>query len=181
MEHPVSKEDAVAATRGWLERDVIGLNLCPFAAAVHEAGQIRYVVSDAQTPVALRDHLIEELLFLNAADPREVDTTLLIHPRVLSDFLEFNDFLDIAEDTVRQLGLNGEIQVASFHPQYQFSETSPDDVTNRTNRSPYPTLHLLREASVDRAVADHPDISEISRRNIETMRRLGHPEPPTAG
>jgi hypothetical protein len=178
VDDPVSKEDAVAATRAWLERDVIGLNLCPFAAAVHEAGQIRYVVSDAQTPLALRDHLIDEILFLNAADARDVDTILLIHPRVLGDFEEFNDFLDIADDTVRQLGLNGDIQIASFHPQYRFAETTPDDVTNRTNRSPYPTLHLLRESSVERAVTEHPDVEEISRRNIETMRRLGRSDPP---
>jgi len=181
VEGPVSKEDALAATRGWLERDVIGLNLCPFAAAVHDAGQIRYVVSDAESPVALRDHLIEEILFLNAADATQIDTTLLIHPRVLGDFLEFNDFLDVAEDTLRQLGLDGVIQIASFHPDYQFAETTPEDVTNRTNRSPYPTLHLLRESSVERAVAEHPDVSEISRRNIETMRRLGRLQPPPAG
>lgn len=153
-------------------KEVIGLNLCPFAAAVHDAGQIRYAVSEAATTKQLRADLLEELLFLKEADPAKVDTTLLIHPGVLADFLEFNDFLDVAEDVLRDLGLNGDIQIASFHPRYQFEGTEPDDVTNRTNRSPYPTLHLLREASVERALENYPDPEEIPRRNIETMRRL---------
>jgi len=170
-------EEVLAATRSWLEKDVIGLNLCPFAAAVHNAGQIRYVVSAATTAKALRADLVEELLFLKEADPEKVDTTLLIHPGVLTDFLEFNDFLDVADDVLKDLGLVGDLQIASFHPRFQFEETEPDDVTNRTNRSPYPTLHLLREASVERALEDYPDPSEISRRNIEKMRELGPPLP----
>ena len=173
-----TKDQVLAATRSWLEKDVIGLNLCPFAAAVHDAGQIRYVVSGATTTKELRAELLEELLFLKEADPKKVDTTLLIHPNVLTDFLEFNDFLDVADDVLKNLGLVGDIQIASFHPQFQFEETTPDDVTNRTNRSPYPTLHLLREASVERALESYPDDpSEISRKNIEKMRKMG---PPTA-
>jgi hypothetical protein len=178
MDAPASKDEVLAATKAWLEKDVIGLNLCPFAQAVHAAGRIRYVVSEAQTVKALRADLIEELLFLKETDPEKVDTTLLIHPRVLEDFYEFNDFLDIADSVVNDLGLRGDIQVASFHPRYQFEGTEPDDVTNRTNRSPYPTLHLLREASVERALENYPDPDEIPQRNIETMRRLyggGHP------
>ena len=174
----------VAATREWLEKDVIGLNLCPFARAVHETNRIRYVVSAAESAGALRNDLVDELLFLKAADPAQVDTTLLIHPRVLADFLEFNDFLDVADEVVRDLGLNGDIQVASFHPKYQYAETEPDDVTNRTNRSPYPILHLLREDSIERALADYPDPDEIPKRNIETMKRLysagGEATPPPA-
>lgn len=169
------KDEVLAATRSWLEKDVIGLNLCPFAAAVHDAGRIRYAVSAATTPKELRKDLLEELLFLKEADPEKVDTTLLIHPDVLTDFLEFNDFLDVADDLLRDLGLVGDIQIASFHPRFQFADTEPDDVTNRTNRSPYPTLHLLRESSVERALEDYPDPSEISRRNIEKMRRMGPP------
>jgi len=169
---PASKDEVVAATRAWLEKDVIGLNLCPFAQAVHAAGRIRYFVSEADSAKALRADLLEELLFLKEADPAQVDTTLLIHPRVLSDFYEFNDFLDVADDVLKDLGLRGEIQIASFHPQYQFEGTEPDDVTNRTNRSPYPTLHLLREASVEEALEGYPDAEEIPQRNIETMRRL---------
>jgi hypothetical protein len=169
------KDEVLAATRTWLEKEVIGLNLCPFAAAVNDAGQIRYAVSAATTQKQLRTDLLDELLLLKEADPAKIDTTLLIHPDVLTDFLEFNDFLDVADDVLKDLGLVGDIQIASFHPQFQFADTEPDDVTNRTNRSPYPTLHLLRESSVERALEDYPDPSEISRRNIEKMRRLGPP------
>ena len=175
MDAQPTKDEVVAATKAWLEKDVIGLNLCPFAQAVHSAGQIRYFVSEAESVKALRADLLEEILFLKEADPEKVDTTLIIHPRVLSDFYEFNDFLDIADSVVNDLGLRGDIQVASFHPRYQFEGTEPDDVTNRTNRSPYPTLHLLREASVERALENYPDADSIPRRNIETMRRLYGP------
>jgi hypothetical protein len=163
----------VADTREWLERAVIGLNLCPFAKAVHMKDQIRYVVSDATTPDALLEDLARELKLLEDTPEEQVDTTLLIHPRVLGDFLEYNDFLGIAEETVAELGLEGVLQVASFHPEYRFAGTQPDDVTNFTNRSPYPTLHLLRESSVDRAVEACPDPEEIYGRNIQTLRRLG--------
>ncbi len=165
--------DYVAETKLWLERAVIGLNLCPFAKAVHVKNQIRYVVSEVSTPDALCEVLLEELKLLADADPAETDTTLLIHPNVLNDFLDYNDFLDVADACVEELGLTGEIQVASFHPQYQFAGTDADDVTNFTNRSPYPTLHLLREVSVKRAVAAFPEASEIFAKNIVTMEKLG--------
>jgi uncharacterized protein len=168
-----TKDQVAAATREWLEKVVIGLDLCPFAAAVHDRGQVRYFVSEATTTRQLRADLLEELLFLKAADPAQVDTTLLIHPGVLDDFMEFNDFLDVADDVLKNLGLVGDIQIASFHPRYQFEGTEPDDVTNRTNRSPYPTLHLLREASVERALENYPDPEEIPRRNIEKMKKMG--------
>lgn len=167
-------EEIVVATRKWLEKAVIGLNLCPFAKPVHLGGRIRYAVSVAETPEALHADLVDELRTLAAADPDEIETTLLIHPRVLTDFLDYNDFLDVAEATLKALDLVGEIQVASFHPQYQFAGTGPDDIENYTNRSPYPMLHLLLESSVDRAVEAVPDASEIFERNIETMRALGH-------
>ena len=167
-------EEVVAATRAWLERAVIGLNLCPFAKAVHVKNQIRYAVSAAHTPEDLLADLVTELRALQAADPSEIDTTLLVHPRVLRDFLDYNDFLELAEAAVAGEGLEGEIQVASFHPQYQFAGTRPEDIENCSNRSPYPTLHLLREASIERAVAVFPDASQIFERNIETLRRLGH-------
>ena len=162
----------IAATRAWLESTVIGLNLCPFAREVHAAGRIRYFVSDASSPETLRAHIIAEAIFLKAADPGKTETTLIIHPDVLRDFLEYNDFLDVAEAALQELGLDGVFQIASFHPRYQFADTEPDDVTNGTNRSPYPMLHLLREASVEKAVAGYPDADKISARNIETMRRL---------
>lgn len=167
-------DEVVAATRAWLERAVIGLNLCPFARAVHAGNQIRYAVSDAQTPEALLADLGSELQTLAAADPAEVETTLLIHPHVLDDFPDYNDFLDIADAAVEELGLTGTIQVASFHPQYRFADTEPDAIENYSNRSPYPMLHLLREESVERAVAAFPDARRIPERNIDTLRRIGH-------
>ncbi|MGP1677621.1 MAG: DUF1415 domain-containing protein [Burkholderiales bacterium] len=170
----VADDEVVAATRAWLERAVIGLNLCPFAKTVHVKNQIRYAVSAARTPESLLADLITELRTLQSADACEIDTTLLVHPCVLTDFLDYNDFLELADAAVAGEGLEGEIQVASFHPHYQFAGTRPEDIENYSNRSPYPTLHLLREASIARAVAVFPDASEIFERNIETLRRLGH-------
>ncbi|MET0505374.1 MAG: DUF1415 domain-containing protein [Luteibacter sp.] len=174
MDPTPSAEQAIEATRRWLERAVIGLNLCPFAKAVHKKGQIRFVVSEAEQPLQLHDELVRELRLLRDTDAETVDTTLLIHPRVLADFMDFNEFLEIADDTVAELSLDGEIQVASFHPDFQFEGTAPDDITNYTNRSPYPTLHLLREASIDRAVAAFPDASAIFEANMDTLDKLGH-------
>jgi hypothetical protein len=165
--------DVIATTRTWIERAVIGLNLCPFAKAVYLREQIRYVVSEARTRAALLADLERELRNLATADPAKVDTALLIHPRVLPGFFDYNDFLDDADAAIEHLGLAGVIQIASFHPDYQFAGTTPDDVTNYTNRSPFPMLHLLREASVAQAVAAVPDASGIHERNVETMRRLG--------
>jgi len=167
-------ETIIAATQRWLEKAVIGLNLCPFAKAVHVKNQIRYVVSSATSPEALLEDLMEELRMLQDADPDKIDTTLLIHPHVLGDFLDFNDFLDTVDIAVAEPEFNDEFQVASLHPQYQFAGTAPDDIENYPNRSPYPTLHLLREASVDRAVAAFPDAEQIVDRNVETMEQLGH-------
>jgi len=169
----LTEEEVLSATRTWLERAVIGLDLCPFARAPHIRNQIRFVVSEAETPEALLADLLAELRTLAGADPSDIETTLLIHPRVLEDFLDYNDFLDIADAALADLGLVGEIQIASFHPRYQFAGTEPDDVENLTNRSPYPILHLLREASVERAVAAFPDASKIYEKNIRTLRRLG--------
>lgn len=174
MTTTISANDAIAATEIWLERAVIGLNLCPFAKAVHAKRQIRYVVSDATTPEALADDLVRELEFLAETSAETTDTTLLIHPHVLQDFLDFNDFLEVADGIVEELELDGMLQVASFHPQFQFENTEPDDITNYTNRSPYPTLHLLREDSVERAVAAFPGELEIASANIETLEKLGH-------
>jgi uncharacterized protein len=164
---------AIAATQHWLEQAVIGLNLCPFAKAVHMKQQIRWVESAARDAQALLDDLVHELQLLAAADPESVETTLLIHPHALNDFLDYNDFLDVADGAVAQLRLDGVLQVASFHPDYQFEGTAPGDVENFSNRSPYPTLHLLREVSIARAVASNPDAAAIYERNIETLRSLG--------
>jgi len=167
------KEKIIATTRNWLEKVVIGLNLCPFGRAVYAADSIGYVVSDATTIEALLEVLAAELELLAETDEGKTETTLLIHPQVLGDFPEYNDFLELADALVEELELDGLLQVASFHPQYQFADTAPDDITNCTNRSPYPTLHLLRESSVERAVAAHPDTEQIYRDNIKTLRQLG--------
>lgn len=169
----MSGEDPIAQTRRWLERAVIGLNLCPFAKAVYVKQQVRFVLSEATTTEALLDELTAELSLLSQTDAQAVDTTLLVHPHVLTDFLDYNDFLDRADAVVAALGLEGEIQVASFHPQYQFAGTYPDEMGNYTNRAPFPTLHLLREASIDRAVAAFPDPDVIVERNIATLEELG--------
>ena len=171
---PGDVPDPLDATRRWVERAVIGLNLCPFAKAVYVKQQVRFVLSDASTPEALLEELAEELVLLRDTDPEQVDTTLIVHPDVLTDFLDYNDFLDNADAAVEALDLQGEIQVASFHPDYQFAGTMPDDISNYTNRSPYPTLHLLREASIDRAVDAFPDPEVIVERNVKTLDALGH-------
>lgn len=160
--------------RAWLERAVIGLNLCPFAKSVHTKGQVHYAVSQATRPQALLDDLVAELQALAAADPAVRDTTLLMAPRCLHDFLDFNDFLGEAEAALEALDLDGVLQIASFHPQYQFAGTEPDDITNYTNRAPYPTLHLLREDSIDRAVEAFPEAEAIFEHNMATMQALGH-------
>ena len=165
--------NAIHETQHWLEQAVIGLNLCPFAKAVHGKGQIRWVLSNAQNSDALLDELVFELRLLADADPAAIDTTLLVHPQVLGDFLDYNDFLDLADAALETLQLDGVLQIASFHPQYQFAGTASDDAGNLSNRSPWPTLHLLREDSVSRAVAAFPEADSICERNIETLQTLG--------
>ena len=166
-------ERALEETRAWVERVVIGLNLCPFAKAPQKKGQVRYVLSDARDAEALLATLVEELDLLARTPAEDIETTLIVHPHALADFADYNDFLGVAEDAVAELGLEGMLQVASFHPRYRFAGTAEDDVTNATNRSPHPTLHLLREESVERAVAAFPDAEAIYEANIDTMRRLG--------
>jgi hypothetical protein len=170
---PSDPLDPLDDTRAWLDKAVIGLNLCPFAKAVQARGQIRWVLSEATEPKALLMALVHELRHLAQAEPEAVDTTLLVHPRVLQDFHDFNDFLDVAEGALADLGLEGVLQIASFHPDYCFADAAPDDIANATNRSPYPTLHLLREASIDRAVEAFPEAEAIFERNMQTLQRLG--------
>ena len=163
-----------AATRLWLERAVIGLNLCPFAKSVHVKKQIRFAVTAAQTADELLAELSRELQMLAQWNPAQIETTLLIHPGVMTDFIDYHFFLGEADAAVRRLELDGVLQIASLHPHYEFAGSATDDIGHYTNRSPHPTLHLLREASVDRAVAAFPDAAEIFERNIETLRGLGH-------
>lgn len=169
----VAADIVVRDTREWLERAVIGLNLCPFAKAVHVKGQVHYAVSAATDPRELLHDLARELDVLLAQDARVRETTLLMVPDCLQNFLDFNDFLAQADRLLRKRRLQGVIQVASFHPGYQFAGTEVDDITNFTNRSPYPTLHLLREDSIDRAVDAIAQPQDIFEANKDTLRRLG--------
>ena len=171
---PIStNESVIAATHAWVEHAVIGLNLCPFARSVQIKNQIRYVVSEAHDEAGLLEDLRGELNRLANTSCDEIETTLLIHPQLLPDFLDFNEFLDAAEAAVTALGYDGVLQLASFHPHYQFAGTAAADVTNATNRSPYPTLHLLREESIDRAVAAFPAPETIFQNNMLTLQTLG--------
>ncbi|MDQ0080032.1 hypothetical protein J2W35_000360 [Variovorax boronicumulans] len=175
MTHPttIAAAQAQADTRRWLERAVIGLNLCPFAKAVHVKAQIHYAVYEPAEAADLMDALLAEAKDLAALDAAVRDTTLLIAPNTLADFLDFNDFTARAERRLARAGFDGVFQLASFHPQFQFAGTEADDLGNATNRAPYPTLHLLREDSVSRAVEAFPEAEAIFERNIDTLEALG--------
>ena len=164
----------VADTRRWLRRAVIGLNLCPFAKAVDVKDQIHYAVSRSVGFKDLLDDLANELKDLAALEPVDRDTTLLIAPDGLADFLEFNDFLVQSNRLLAKRGYEGVFQIASLHPLYEFADAPSGDAANFTNRSPYPTLHILREESIDRAVRAFPHPEAIFQANIDTMRRMGH-------
>ena len=168
-----SEAIVIEDTVRWLERAVIGLNLCPFAKGVHVKGQVHYVVSAATEADTLLADVRRELLALSDISPEVRDTTLLMAPRCMADFLDFNDFTALVDDLVQALDFDGLLQVAFFHPQFQFAGTQLDDVSNCTNRTPYPTLHLLREESIDRAVAVFPEADAIFERNIEVLEGLG--------
>lgn len=170
----MTEDQVLAATRHWLEKAVIGLNLCPFARSVYAKNQVRIVVSTARHLDAFLDDLDRELDLLVNTPAEEIDTTLLVHPTLFPDFEVFNDFLNVVDDVVAEHELDGVIQVAPFHPLFQFDGTEADDITNATNRAPFPTLHLLREYSVERAIAsDAGDAEAIVERNLKTLRDLG--------
>lgn len=171
---PNDPAGVLAATRHWLTRAVIGLNLCPFAKAVYVREQIRYIVSDADDFETVMTDLEQALRQLADSDPQEIDTTLLILPHALADFADYNDCLHLANRLLKSMRLEGVLQIASFHPNYQFAGNQADDIENYTNRSPYPILHLLREASIDRAVQAFPDAADIYERNEATLLELGH-------
>ena len=170
----MSEEEVLAQTRHWLEKAVIGLNLCPFAKAVYVKNQVRLVVSRARHADDLLEELDRELDLLVATPADEIDTTLLIHATLFEDFLDFNDFLEVADGVVEEHALEGVIQLASFHPRFQFDGTEPDDISNYTNRAPFAMLHLLREASVEKAVEAFPEAEAIFEENIKTLEKLGH-------
>lgn len=172
-ERSFPEDIVIADTVRWLEKAVIGLNLCPFAKSVHVKGQIHYVVSQATDAEGVVMDLHRELEALAEISPDKRDTTLLILPQALQEFLDFNDFLEVADAMVEELELGGILQVASFHPRFQFEGTDVDDVTNCTNRAPYPTLHLLREDSIDKAVEAFPEAETIYERNMEVLEQMG--------
>ena len=163
--------DIKHAVQHWLETMVIGLNLCPFAQREYINNRIRFVVSDADNEADLIEDLKHEFLLLNNDD--QIETTLLIHPMVLQDFYDYNEFLEQADNLIYSLDLEGIYQVASFHPHYQFADTQPDDVENYTNRSPYPLLHLIREQSLEQAVANYPHPEQIPERNVALLKDMG--------
>jgi uncharacterized protein len=169
----MDEQAVIESTRRWIANVVIGLNLCPFARRVFDADAIRYVVSKATTEEGLLADLTAELQTLVSTQATQVETTLLIHPHVLGDFLDYNDYLDVADKRIADLGLEGVVQVASFHPLYRFADADADAVENYTNRSPYPMLHLLREDSVSAVAGDAEEMAKIPERNAETLRRLG--------
>ena len=169
----MTDEEVLITTKHWLKKAVIGLNLCPFAKAVYVKNQVRLVVSHARHADDLLEELDRELDLLVATPASEIDTTLLIHPTLFEDFLDFNDFLEIAEGVVDEHELEGVVQLASFHPKFQFDGTEPDDIGNFTNRAPFAMLHLLREESVERAVAAFPEAASIFEQNIATLKKLG--------
>lgn len=173
MEHHPDTGTIIARTRYWVKRVVVELNLCPFARKPYEGEQVRYVVSEAAQPVVLLEDLNTELEHLRETDEKDVETTILILPYMLQDFLDYNDFLGMVDTLIDEGGYTGEFQVASFHPNYQFAGTHADDAENYTNRSPYPMLHLLRSSGMARAIDGYARPDKIPERNIRTMEKLG--------
>lgn len=167
------KSQIIAETKRWLSEIVIGLNLCPFAKHPYTKDSIRYVVFEQSDIEGLNEVLLREAQYMMSQPEEGVATTLIIHPALLEDFLDYNDYLGLAEDLILDHGLEGEVQVASFHPDYQFAGTKPDDVENYTNRSPYPMLHLIREAQLESVLAHFPEPDLIPIQNISTMKSLG--------
>ena len=170
----MNDEHIIQDTQTWLNKAVIGLNLCPFAKAVVVKNQVRYVVCPEPDPEAVLKVLAQELTHLTQADPEALDTTLLIAPQLLPEFLDFNEFLFDCDAVLQSLDLEGVLQIADFHPRYQFAGVEADDISNFTNRAPSPTLHLLREDSIEKAVAAFPDAANIYEKNILTLKAIGH-------
>lgn len=165
--------DVLTATRGWVERFVIGLNLCPFAGSVAAQGRVRYVMSASRDIDVLYQDLLAEMMFVLESDPQQVETSVLVHPYVLEDFERYLDFLEIVDEAIAAADLEGILQVASFHPDYVFDGVDEDDVSHYTNRSPYPMLHILREDSLSAAIDSHPDPEGIPERNVAKLREMG--------
>lgn len=167
----MNQSDIISATRNWVDTVVVGLNFCPFAKRELVKGRVRFTVCEATNEEELLQHLQQELQRLD--NEPDLETTLLIHPYALGDFMRYNEFLEQANSLLVVLDREGVYQVASFHPHYQFAGTGLDDAENYTNRSPYPMLHLLREASLEVAIDHYPNVDDIPDRNIELTQKLG--------
>lgn len=164
-------EHIISQTRSWVETFVVGLNLCPFAKKELVNDRVRFVVTKADTEEGLLQALAHEMQLL--ADDDTIETTILIHPSVLQAFEDYNQFLSLTDALIAEMDFEGIFQVASFHPDYQFGGTMPEDAENYTNRSPYPMLHILREESLEGAISSHSAIDQIPLRNIALMNELG--------
>lgn len=169
----INDQQIISDTTIWLEKAVIGLNLCPFAKAPYVKKQIRIAISHAKHLDGFLEDLDREIQTLLHTPTSELETTLLIHPELFDDFLIFNDMLDNAESALTDHAADGIIQIAPFHPQFQFDNTPAEDITNYTNRSPYPTLHLIREDSIDKAIHAFTDTAVIFERNMTLLRNMG--------
>ena len=167
----MSQVEIINAVKHWLETLVIGLNLCPFAKKELIKNRIRFVVCEKESEEELLLYLNQELEHIFAHD--NVETSLIILPKVLQNFEDYNQFLDLADALIQQMDFEGEFQIASFHPDYQFADTEFDDVENYTNRSPYPILHILREASLEKAIDTYPDVESIPEKNIALLKSMG--------
>ncbi|MBC53331.1 MAG: hypothetical protein CMQ34_05785 [Gammaproteobacteria bacterium] len=169
----ITNVDIEAQMREWIARFVVGMNLCPFARRPVEGDQVKIVVTDARDNEALLEALQSQLAWLDAQPPAKIETTLIVIPQMLGDFLDYNDFLDMADALLEEFGWVGQFQFATFHPNYQFAGTLPGDAENYTNRAPWPTLQLLREDSLEAVLANYPDPEQIPERNIDAMEQLG--------
>lgn len=167
------EEEVLRKTQDWVENFVIGLKLCPFASVPAKENRIVYRYSAAKDIDVLFKDLLKILSEVIEAEPEVIETAVLVHPEVLSDFDAYLDFLEIAEQALEESGLEGHLQIASFHPDYQFDGVAEDDISHHTNRSPFQMLHILRELSVSTAIDLHPDVDGIPERNVELMRELG--------
>ncbi len=168
-----STNNIIRKTRKWIEHFVIRLNLCPFAKKVYDEERIRYVVLKSKNIADLTKTLLDELFFLSKTDPERIETSFIIFPHLLEDFEAYNKYLIVTDEILLEMNLTGTIQIASFHPKYQFAGTAEDTPENYTNRSPYPMLHILREESIENALKNYPDPENIPKRNIEKMNELG--------
>lgn len=167
------QQQQLELSKQWVEKVVVGLNLCPFAKPVIKANGLRYALTQSVADDALIAFFLAELELISNADEVTIATSLVIYPNALGDFYDYLDFLAQCEELLVRAGLSGEFQVASFHPDYLFAGVGEEDVSHWTNRSPFPMLHIIREAQMSRVLANHPNPDSIPERNIELLREMG--------